>query len=486
MLLGALFDNPTLKGAELEVTGLTADSRAVAPGMVFAALAGSKADGTAFVTDAVAGGAIAIIADAAARLPNSADAVAVLRDENPRRLLALSAAKLHAPQPATLVAVTGTNGKTSVTQFLRQIWTAAGTPSAVLGTMGVFAPFEVPYPGLTTPDPVSLHKTLQTLAQGGVDHVALEASSHGLDQRRLDGVRPKAAVFTNLSQDHLDYHGDMDSYFAAKARLFRVVLPADGTAILHAADSRTATLAVHCRGRGQSVLTYGTGGRDLRLMAARPTPTGQTLVVDGVLGARTIALPLVGVFQAQNALGAALAAVATGVAAEDAVAALEALTGVAGRIESVATTPSGGVVYVDYAHTPDALINVLTALRPHAQGRLKVVFGCGGDRDAAKRPLMGAAVARHADVGYLTDDNPRTEDPVSIRAAAKAACPDAVEIGDRADAIAAAVADLSAGDILVIAGKGHETGQEIGTEILPFDDAAVARAAVADLAGGAS
>jgi len=472
------------------IRGLTADSREVRPGFLFAALAGTRVDGGRFVDEAVGRGAVAVLTDDPGRfvtLTQHQPPVHVIFDANPRRRLARMAARFYAPQPETLVAVTGTNGKTSVTVFARQIWQALGHRAASLGTIGIVGPgFE--HPGsLTTPDPVSLHRELNILARSGIDHVALEASSHGLDQFRLDGLELVAAAFTNLTRDHLDYHPDMAAYLAAKARLFTELLPPDGTAVLNADSPEAMQLAQLCRQRGQTVLAYGADERaDLRLLAARPLAAGQELRLEIFGEARELVLPLIGAFQASNVLAALGLAIATGAPVERALDTLATLAGVSGRMQQVATHPSGAPVLVDYAHTPDALETVLAALRAHCRGRIVVVFGCGGDRDAGKRPQMGAIAQRLADRVIVTDDNPRGEEPQTIRRAILAQCPEAQEIGDRARAIRAGLKLLQPGDLLLIAGKGHERGQIIAGVTHPFEDAAVAREAVAELEGRAS
>jgi UDP-N-acetylmuramoyl-L-alanyl-D-glutamate--2,6-diaminopimelate ligase len=468
-----------------DIRGLTADSRTVRPGFLFAALAGSRQDGRRFVADAVARGAVAVLTDDPAPLSGLADQrppVFVIFDANPRRRLARMAARFYAPQPETLVAVTGTNGKTSITVFARQIWKQLGLRAASLGTIGIIGP-DFAQPGLlTTPDPVSLHRELNILARSGIDHVALEASSHGLDQYRLDGLELSAAAFTNLTRDHLDYHRDMEAYFAAKARLFTELLPADGTAVINADSPQGARLGQLCRQRGQTVLSFGSApGADLRLLAARPLDTGQALNLEVFGESRDLILPLVGAFQASNALAAFGLAIATGAPVERALDALPALQGAPGRLQHVATHPNGAPIMVDYAHTPDALETVLHALRAHCRGRLVAVFGCGGDRDPGKRPQMGEIAQRLADRVIVTDDNPRSEDAAAIRRAILARCPKAEEIGDRARAIRRGLALLEPGDLLLIAGKGHESGQIIAGVTHPFEDAAVARAAVAAL-----
>jgi UDP-N-acetylmuramoyl-L-alanyl-D-glutamate--2,6-diaminopimelate ligase len=459
-----------------EVEGLTADSREVRPGWLFAALPGTKADGRAFIPDAVAKGAVAVLTDGTADLEalvRREPPVFVVADANPRRRLSLMAARFHSPQPATVAAVTGTNGKTSTASFARQMWQRLGHDAASLGTLGVVGPDFYKPGSLTTPDPVTLHRELAALAARGIDHVCLEASSHGLDQFRLDGLEVTLAAFTNLTRDHLDYHGSMDRYFRAKARLFDSVMRPGGTAVLNADVPEVEELLVLCRKRGHRVIMFGEKpGAKLRLVERRPTTDGQEIAIETTGGRREVHLPLAGTFQAMNVLTALGLVMGSGEELEAALATLAALEGVPGRLQRVAPQ-----VYVDYAHTPDALETVLQALRPHAERRLVCVFGAGGDRDPGKRPLMGEAVMRHADAAIVTDDNPRSEDPAKIRAAILAAASGAREIGDRAEAIGAAVRELRPGDVLVIAGKGHETGQIAKGVVHPFDDAAVARAA---------
>lgn len=459
----------------LEIAGITADSRRVAPGYMFAALPGGRTDGRAFIADAVARGAVAVLAPPGTGWPPGVPPRPLLQDPEPRRRLAQIAAGLAGSQPGTVVAVTGTNGKTSTVEFLRQIWAGAGHKSASLGTLGLIAPGFEPGPGLTTPDPVSLAETLAGLARAGVQHLAVEASSHGLDQFRLDGVRVSAAAFTNLTRDHLDYHGSEDAYRAAKLRLFAELLP-QGAPAVASSDLDPVTLealrAIAAR-RRIALTTVGSNGGAARLLSVEPRPSGQILRLDTPRGRRDIELPLPGRFQADNALMAAGLATALGL--HDALGRLCALSGVRGRLELAGILPNGAAVYVDYAHTPDALERLLTALRPHTVGRLHVVFGAGGDRDRGKRPLMGAAAARLADLAIVTDDNPRTEDPAAIRAAVLAGCPGGRDIGDRRSAIAAALDGLAAGDVLAVAGKGHEQGQTIGGTVIPFDDVAVVR-----------
>ena len=461
--------------AHLDIAGVTADSRHVVPGDLFAALPGLRVDGRAFIGEAVERGAVAILAPPGTAWPAGVPPRPIVTDPEPRQCLARIAAVLAGPQPETVVAVTGTNGKTSTAEFTRQLWASAGFPAASLGTLGVIAPGFDPGPGLTTPDPVSLAETLAGLARHGIAKAAMEASSHGLDQFRLDGVRLAAAAFTNLTWDHLDYHGTIEAYRQAKLRLFGSLLPAGSPAIAHAdmdPDSLAALREI-AQSRRLDLRTVGEHGTRFRLITARPRPDGQdlTISVDGT--AREIVLNLPGRFQADNALIAAALAEALGLA--DALDRLPVLCGVRGRMELAARLPHDATAYVDYAHTPDALERLLAALRPHTTGRLHVVFGAGGDRDRGKRPLMGRTAARLADVVIVTDDNPRSEDPAAIRAAILAACSGAREIGDRAKAIETALNALAAGDVLVVAGKGHEQGQIVGKTVLPFDDADVIR-----------
>ena len=466
----------------VEVTGLTADSRKVGPGYLFAALPGVQGDGRDFIDEAVSKGAIAVLAPRGTALRPYGRPVALVEDDNPRRRLAVLAARFYAAQPEMVVAVTGTNGKTSVADFTRQIWQHAGLKAASLGTLGLIPKHPAAPSSLTTPDPVELHACLTALADDGVERLAMEASSHGLDQFRLDGVRVAAAAFTNLSRDHLDYHGEMDSYFTAKRRLFAELVESRGTAVLNADDPVFAELEEVARARGLRVLSYGRSGRNLLLRELEATADGLAMTFDLCGERRDVTLPLAGAFQAHNALAALGLAIATDCDKEAALAALAALRGVAGRMERVGRTPSGGQVYVDYAHTPDALATVLKAARPHARNRLVVVFGAGGDRDPGKRPQMGATAAELADEVIVTDDNPRSEDPAAIRREILAAAPQAKEVGDRGEAIARAVVALRDGDVLVIAGKGHEPGQIVGDQVLPFDDREVARAALDVLA----
>jgi UDP-N-acetylmuramoyl-L-alanyl-D-glutamate--2,6-diaminopimelate ligase len=462
-----------------EIIGLTADSRTVEPGFLFAALPGTRQDGRSFAADATARGAAAILTDNPAMLKLAREQrhhIAIVTDTNPHRRLALLAARFYGRQPRTITAVTGTNGKTSVVHFTREIWDAIGRPAASLGTLGLVTLAGRRPGALTSPDPVALHRDLAELAAQGIEHLAIEASSHGLHQFRLDGLSVAAAAFTNLTRDHLDYHGDMANYRAAKKRLFSVLLTQGGAAVLNRDSDEFARLEALCRNGGHPVIAYGADrAADLRLVSSKPKGGNQALVVDVFGQRRELVLPLAGEFQAMNALAALGLVSATGGAADAAIEALTKLTGVPGRMQVVAEREGGGAIVVDYAHTPDALATVLTALRPHARGRLVALFGCGGDRDAGKRPLMGRVAARLADRIYVTDDNPRTEPAAEIRRAILEAAPDAIEVNDRRQAIATAIAELAPDDLLVIAGKGHETDQIVGTTTYPFDDAAIAR-----------
>lgn len=474
-----------LKGGDPVIAALTADSRQVAPGTLFAALSGAQQDGRVFIADAFAKGATAILTDQET-IVDAPDTVAVIQANEPRWLLAKIAAQFFGAMPAHIAAITGTNGKTSTAQFVREIWATLGTSSASIGTLGVVSPVANNYGTLTTPDAITLHKILAELAAAGVTHAALEASSHGLIQFRLDGVKIEAAGFTNLTRDHLDFHGTMENYYAAKARLFEVLLESNGTAVLNADTAEAEDLATRSRRRSCRTLTYGLHGHDLKLHKIVPHGRGQDLQLE-ILGKRhDIALGIVGRFQVWNALCALGLAIGQGADPDRAVAALTKLTGVHGRLQHIATHPNGAAIFIDYAHTPDALETVLNALRPHlaTTGRLLVVFGCGGNRDKGKRPVMGGIAQRLADVAIVTDDNPRFEVAATIRAEIISGCqpaPAMREIGDRQAAIRTAIKMLQAGDILVIAGKGHEPGQIIRDQVLPFDDGAVARAILEEL-----
>ncbi len=469
--LGEYFDGLTGPAAAQEATGITADSRKVVPGLIFAALAGSATDGRAFVPDALASGAIAILTD---ERPLTAD-IPVIRSADPRRDLARLAARFAGPPPEVIVGVTGTAGKTSVAEFTRQIFAAAGHTAVSIGTLGIEGAVHRPG-GLTTPDPVALHNNLADLAAAGVTHCAMECSSHGIDQRRLDGVSFAAAAFTNLGRDHMDYHPTVEDYFAAKRRLFDTLLPADRPAIVDP-DTPFGDQILACR---PDALTVGFNGNFLRLTEREPLPVGARLAISGQSSGYDITLPLVGAFQTDNALISAALAIAAGVPEATAINALANLNGAPGRLERVGNA-RGAPVFVDYAHKPDAVTAALGAVRLAVKGRLIVVIGAGGDRDPGKRPLMGEAAAAIADLVIVTDDNPRSEDPAKIRAAIMAATPGGIEIGDRAEAIEYAISELRDGDALVIAGKGHEEGQTVAGVTHPFNDKAVAQAAIAAL-----
>jgi UDP-N-acetylmuramoyl-L-alanyl-D-glutamate--2,6-diaminopimelate ligase len=453
----------------IEIGGLAADSRAVERGFLFAALTGSLTDGARYIGDAIGHGAAAVLVDRRTPVPETAG-VAVLRTDDPRRELALMAARLHPRQPDRLVAVTGTSGKTSVATFARQIFAAAGHEAASIGTIGIVSRRWSTYSGLTTPDPVALHAMLDRLAREGVTHAALEASSHGLDQRRLDGIRIVAAGFTNLGRDHMDYHPTVAHYLDAKLRLFTVILPRDGTAVVDMDGARSDAIAAVARERRQKLIRIGRRGSELRLVDLTASGFRQRLRIEAFGRMTDVVLPLAGAFQASNALVAAGLVIAGGVSPDEAVASLARLEGTPGRLELVGHKANGAMIFIDYAHKPDALVSALSALRPLTTGRLIVIFGAGGDRDVGKRPLMGKAAAEHADVVIVTDDNPRSEDPAEIRRAVIAAAPDAIEIGDRGRAIAEGIAMLAPGDVLCVAGKGHETGQIVGSDVIPFSD----------------
>jgi UDP-N-acetylmuramoyl-L-alanyl-D-glutamate--2,6-diaminopimelate ligase len=465
--------------ADLEVGGVSADSRTIKSGDVFVAIEGSKTDGGKFVDAAITAGAAAVLAQQRPRtLPNG---IAFVRVDNARRALALMAAHVHPRQPRTIAAVTGTSGKTSVAAFTRQIWTALGHRAASVGTIGIVSPRGETYGSLTTPDPVTLHRSIEALADEGVTHLAIEASSHGLDQFRLDGLRIAAAAFTNLSRDHLDYHPTVDAYLAAKLRLFNELLEPGGTAVIDVDHEHADAVVAAARARGLHIISVGRKGDGVRLIESAIDGFAQTLRIEHGGGRFRVRLPLVGEFQVENALVAAGLAIATGGDPAAAFAALEHLSGAKGRLELVGSS-RGAPIFIDYAHKPDALAKALEALRPSVSGKLVVVFGAGGDRDRGKRPLMGAVARATADRVIVTDDNPRSEDAGAIRAAILAAAPGAVEIGDRRAAIRQAVADLRAGDVLLIAGKGHETGQIIGDRVTPFSDHEAVAAALEELA----
>ncbi len=468
----------------VEVTGLSSDSRAIQPGNLFAALPGTQHDGVAFIDDALARGAGSILAPPQTDLPRQYADIPIIQDNEPARRFSLMAARFYKTQPEIVTAVTGTNGKTSVASFLRQIWAHQGLAAASIGTLGVDAP-GIEEPGaLTTPDPVMLHQTLSRLAENGVSHLALEASSHGIEQFRLDGVRIEAAAFTNLSRDHLDYHGTEKAYFAAKAQLFSRILPEGAMAVLNADAPEFAALAAIAQRRGQRIISYGVDGNDVRITRGRPLGFGQLVSFEIAGRLHDVHLPLVGAFQIANVACAIGLFIATGGEAGAALEAVSDLKVAPGRMEHMGNRANGAAVFVDYAHTPDALANALAAIRPHAKSELIVVFGCGGDRDKGKRPTMGRIAAEGADRVIVTDDNPRSEDGAVIRREIIAGIgkPSSItEIPERGTAIATAIAELEPGDVLVIAGKGHERGQIVGDQVLPFDDREeVTRALVAE------
>jgi UDP-N-acetylmuramoyl-L-alanyl-D-glutamate--2,6-diaminopimelate ligase len=462
-----------------EVRGLAVDSRAVKPGDLFFALAGGKTDGSRFIDSAIASGAVAV----AGEHPSAGDRrVPVVVTPNPRRALALAAAKFYPRQPPTIAAVTGTSGKTSVAAFTRQIWERLGHASASIGTIGLVSPKRTVYGSLTTPDPIALHRQLDEIAGDGVTHLAFEASSHGLDQYRLDGVRIAAGGFTNLTRDHMDYHPDVAHYLAAKLRLFRDLVAAGGAAVISADHECSQQVIDAARERGLKIIAVGRNadgaGEGIRLEAASIEGFAQQLALEHCGRRHMIKLPLVGEFQIENALVAAGLAIGSGSAPDDVFASLEHLEGAKGRLERVGEH-NGAPIFVDYAHKPDALAKALQALRPYAKRKLVVIFGAGGDRDAGKRPLMGTIAIENADQVIVTDDNPRSENPETIRAAILAAAKGAKDIGDRAEAIRTGIAGLEPGDALLIAGKGHETGQIVGDKTLPFSDHDAVAAALA-------
>lgn len=456
-----------------EISGITPDSRDVREGFLFAALPGAKADGEAFIPQAEKMGAAAVLArpGAKTRLP-------LVADEEPRRRLSHMAARFHPGQPKTIAAITGTNGKTSTAVFAAALWSMLGEESGSIGTLGAKGAGFDRLLGHTTPEPVTLHETLDAMAAAGVTHLAMEVSSHALAQHRADGVKFSAAAFTNLTQDHLDFHRDLEDYFAAKLRLFTDLLPADATAVVNMDGARSEQVRAAAEARGLHVITTGRRGGTLRIARVAPRPHGLDLDIEAEGRIRPLSLPLIGAFQAENATLAAGVVVASGISPGEVLPLLDRLPGVPGRMQHAASV-SGAGIYVDYAHTPDAVATALAAIRPHAAGRVIAIIGAGGDRDRGKRPLMGAAAAAGADFVIVTDDNPRSEDPAAIRREVMAGCPAAREIGDRAEAIAAGVGMVRAGDVLLIAGKGHETGQTIRGVTHPFDDAAEARRAAA-------
>jgi UDP-N-acetylmuramoyl-L-alanyl-D-glutamate--2,6-diaminopimelate ligase len=484
------------KDTKIEIAGLTADSRAVKPGYLFAALPGTEADGARFIREALHRGAVAVVTHAGWQAEPGNEGLAdseetpILDYRNPRRELAIAAARYYEGQPRTICAITGTNGKTSIANFTRQIWTRLGKRSASMGTLGIQSPEAFIPLHHTTPDPVEIHRALNGLALAGVDHLAMEASSHGLAQYRLDGVSIAAAAFTNLTRDHLDYHKDFDDYLFAKMRLIGELLKPGATAVLNIDADFFEEADQLCWSRGIKCLSVGESeGAALRLLSQTSTAQGQDLKISWNNKEFDIALPLVGAFQAMNALMAAALVIATGAPAGEVFETLSCLVPIKGRMQMVGRAPGGAAVLVDYAHTSDALETVLKALRPHTDARLHLVFGCGGDRDRGKRPLMGAVAASLADVAIVTDDNPRGEDPAAIRAEVLAGAKDAdhvVEIGDRKEAISMAIEGLRIGDLLIVAGKGHETGQIVGDRVLPFSDVDEVEAVLGNLAAGGS
>jgi len=454
------------------VTGFAIDHRKVAPGNIFGAFRGARVNGEDFIPAAIAAGAIAVVARPEARVEGAVH----IADAEPRRLFASLAGRYFAPFPETVVAATGTNGKTSTVELTRQLWRMMGHSAASIGTLGVTTSVDQVSTGLTTPDVVTFLSNMAGLAKEGIGHVAYEASSHGLAQYRSEGLRVVAGAFTNLSRDHLDYHGTMDMYFAAKMRLFDEVLASDGTAVIWADDADYSGAVIeHALLRGLKLVTVGEKGETLKLVSRTPTQLGQTLVVEADGATHKVQLPLIGAYQAANALTAAGLVLATGGALKDILGLLARVQPVRGRLERAVITRAGAPVYVDYAHTPDGLRAAIEALRPHTSGRLITLFGAGGDRDAGKRPLMGQVARELSDMVIVTDDNPRGEDPGVIRAAIMAGAPGAREIGGRRAAIAAAIAEAGPQDIVLLAGKGHEQGQIIGDRVLPFDDVTVAR-----------
>jgi UDP-N-acetylmuramoyl-L-alanyl-D-glutamate--2,6-diaminopimelate ligase len=475
MRLSALLEDQGLGGTDPVVTGLAIDHRKIAPGTIFGAFVGEKFNGEDFIPAAIEAGAIAIVARPEAKVAGAVH----IADANPRRAFAHIAARFFHRFPATCVAVTGTNGKTSTVEMTRQLWRMAGFNAASIGTLGITTSQESASTGLTTPDIVTFLSNMSGLAIEGITHAAFEASSHGLDQYRTEGLPVKAAAFTNLSHDHLDYHGTMDAYLAAKMRLFSEVVEQDGSAVVWADDAYSHPVTDAIVARGVRLLTVGTRGETLRLVSREPTQLGQSLVIAAGDLVQKVDLPLIGAYQVANALVSAGLVIATGGDIAQTLGNLARLQPVRGRLERAAITKAGAPIYIDYAHTPDAIEAALDALRPHASGRLILVFGAGGDRDQAKRPEMGKVAASKADVLIITDDNPRGEDPAAVRAAIAEGAPSAQVIGDRRAAIAAAIAEARSDDIICIAGKGHEQGQIIGRgediRVIPFDDVTVAR-----------
>jgi UDP-N-acetylmuramoyl-L-alanyl-D-glutamate--2,6-diaminopimelate ligase len=471
MQLSALYPDCPPQSAGQIVTGFALDHRKIVPGTIFGAFQGAKFNGEDFAAAAIAAGAIAIVARAQANIEGALH----IKAQDPRATFATMASAFFAPFPQHMVAVTGTNGKTSTAELTRQIWRLCGHRAASIGTLGVTTGDDQVKTGLTTPDVITFLSSLHGLQVEGISHVAFEASSHGLSQYRTAGIPLCAAAFTNLSRDHLDYHGTMDAYFAAKMALFERDLSANGTAVIWADDAWSDRAVAVAHASNLSVLTVGRAGKDIQLLSATPSALGQKIHLRHNGAEHSIELPLIGAYQVNNVLTAAGLAIASGLSAEAVFGALPRLQGVRGRLERAALTANGAPIYVDYAHTPDGLAAALSAMRPHTKGRLILIFGAGGDRDTGKRPLMGAVAADQADFVIITDDNPRSEDPATIRTAIAAAAPDAQNIGDRRAAIETAIAMADAHDVILLAGKGHEQGQILGDRILPFDDVAVAR-----------
>ena len=457
--------------SDSEVTGFALDHRKVARGNIFGAFRGARFNGEDFIGEAVGRGAVAVVAAPGAEV----EGVPHLAAQEPRKLFADLAARYFEPYPDTVVAVTGTNGKTSTVELTRQLWRMAGHRSASIGTLGVTTADDQVKTGLTTPDIVTFLSNMAGLKRMGISHVAYEASSHGLDQYRAEGVPVRAAAFTNLSRDHLDYHQDMESYFEAKMRLFEEVVESDGTAVAWTGDAKSAEVMERARRRGLKLVTVGPDAEDIRLVSRQSTALGQQLVLGHAGKEYKFALPLIGAYQVNNVLTAAGLALATGADWATTLAGMGRVSPVRGRLERAVISRAGAPVYIDYAHTPDAVEAAIEALRPHVEGKLIVVLGAGGDRDEGKRPEMGEVAARLSDVVIVTDDNPRSEEPAAIRRAILAGAPGAIEVGDRREAIAAAIQMAKAGDIVLVAGKGHEQGQIVGDQVLPFDDVTVAR-----------
>ncbi|HEY0114002.1 MAG TPA: UDP-N-acetylmuramoyl-L-alanyl-D-glutamate--2,6-diaminopimelate ligase [Allosphingosinicella sp.] len=467
MRLGALIGG----GGDAPVTGFAIDHRKVAPGTVFGAFRGTLFNGEDFIPDAVSSGAVAVVARPEVRVEGAAHVAA----EEPRREFARLAAKFFAPFPETVIAVTGTNGKTSNVELTRQLWRMAGHVSASIGTLGVTTADDQVTTGLTTPDIVTFLSNMAGLGREGITHAAFEASSHGLSQYRTEGLPVRAAAFTNFTRDHLDYHGTMEAYFEAKMRLFSEVVEPDGTAVVWMDDPKSQEVVRRCEARGLRLITVGRQGETLKLVDREPTQLGQTLTIEANDKRHQVKLPLIGAYQAANALTATGLVLATGGDLEQTLVHLARVQPVRGRLERAVITRRGAPVYVDYAHTPDAIEAAVEALRPHAAGRLIIVFGAGGDRDVGKRAEMGAVASRLADLVIVTDDNPRSEDPAAIRRDILEGAPGAREVSGRREAIAAAVEEAGADDIILLAGKGHEQGQIVGDRVLPFDDVTVAR-----------